>query len=331
LRWDQAARDHQRSKLQKHNQMRQVINGYGADSTAATLAYLQANNVFRLCNLYLIGYPEDPNALWLTDYESPLQWPVWGDAPFLNAAIKRGTVSTKVGLAVQTLQITWTPKNAAYGYTTATSNPWQLAQAGYYDNVPVRVWSCYMPAPGDAMTYGCSALFGGRIGQCKIIRGNIVFSVTSFLDVVNQMVPTNVIEMYSQSAAYSGATPPAGFSVIPQFVVAVSASDTVIVGDCTNIGPHHQFGTNVLRGGYLVFNAGGTLGPSNWSAIQENVGITIGSENYLNQFVLYTPLPFPPSVGDTFSVSAPAPVDQSDDPEAFDGFLYVPSPALGAS
>jgi hypothetical protein len=66
--------------------------------------------------------------------------------------------------------------------------------------------------------------------------------------------------------------------------------------------------------------------------IQENVGITIGDENYLNQFILYAPLPFPPTPGvDTFYVSAPAPVDESDDPEAFDGFLYVPSPSLGGS
>ncbi len=312
--------------------MRQVINGYGQDSTAATLAYLQAQNLFRLPNLYLIGYPEDPNALWLTDYEAPVAWPVWGDQPFLNAAIKRSSVTTKVGYDVQTLSITWTPKNTAYGYSTATSNPWQLAQNGYYDNIPVRVWSCYMPAPGDAMTYGCSPLFGGRIGQSKIVRGSIVFSITSFLDVVNQMVPTNVIEMYSQAAAYSGATPPAGFTQIPQFNVIAGSSPNVIIGDCINIGPHHQFGTNVLRSGYLVFNAGGTLGPTNWSAIQENVGITIGAANYLNQFVLYAPLPFAPTPGlDTFYVSAPAPVDQSDDPEAFDGFLYVPSPSIGTS
>jgi hypothetical protein len=317
--------------------MRTCINGYGSDSTAATLAYLKANNLFRMCNLYLIGYPEDPNALWLTDYESPLAWPVWGDALFLNTAIKRGSLTTKVGLDVQALDITWTPKYQAYGTTTLTSNPWQLSLAGYYDNLPVRVWNCYMPAPGDAMTYGCSALFGGRIGQSKIERGSIVFSVTSFLDVVNQMVPTNVIEMYSQSAAYSGATPPAGFSVIPQFNVVAGDSPNVVIGDCTNIGPHHQFKTNVLRGGYLVFNAGAgaTLGPTNWSAIQENVGITIGIENYLNQFILYAPLPWPPTPfgggeGDTFYVSAPAPVDQSDDPEAFDGFLYVPNPAMSA-
>jgi|GEM_PF-2883027 len=313
--------------------MRQVISGYGQDSTAATLAYLKANNVLRIVNLYLIGYPEDPNAAWLTDYESPICWPVWGSADYLNAAVSRGTISTKVGLAASKLDITWTPKNQTYGTTTGTSNPWQLALAGYYDNLPVRVWSCYLLPGGDAMTLGCSAAFGGRIGQSKIDRGSIVFSVNSFLDVVGQMVPTNLIEMYSQSAAYSGATPPAGFNVIPQFNVIAGDSTTVIIGDCTNIGPHHQFGTNVLRGGYLVFNkTGGALGPSNWSAIQENVGVTIGAMNYLNQFILYRPLPQPPIPSvDTFYASAPAPVDQSDDPEAFDGFLFVPSSSLGGS
>jgi hypothetical protein len=313
--------------------MRQVISGTGRDTTQATLAYLKASNELRIVNLYLIGYPEDPAALWLTDYESPICWPVWGcSSNFLNAAIKRGTVSTKIGLAVSTLDITYTPKYQSYGTTTGTSNPWQRALQGYYDNLPVRVWSCYLAPGGDAMTYGCSTLFGGRIGNSKIARGDIVFTVNSFLDVVNQYVPTNVIEMYSQSAAYAGATPPDGFSVIPQFNVIAGDSPTQVIGDCTNIGPHHQFGTNVLRGGYLVFNAGGTLGPTNWAQIQANFPITIGPANYLNQFILYQPLPFPPTPGeDTFYVSAPSPIDQSEDSEAFDGFLYVPSPSIGAS
>jgi len=307
--------------------MRQVISGYLQDSTAAAQAYLQTAQQLTLPNLYLIGYPEDPNALWLTDWESPIWWPCWGSSAYLPANISRGAVPSKTGLDVDTLDLTYTPSYVTYGLTTATANVWQAAQQGLYDNIPVRVWTCYLLPGGDAMTLGCSTCFGGRIGRAKVDRGKIVFTVNSFLDVVNQQLPPNTIEMYSQTAAYSGATPPAGFSIIPQFNVERGASTTVVVGDCTNIGPHHIFGTNVLRGGYLVFNPGSTLGPTSWSAIQQNVEVNIGGNNY-NQFVLYAPLLFPPTFpGDTFYVSAPSPNGGTEE----NGFLFLPAPAIGGS
>ena len=117
-------------------------------------------------------------------------------------------------------------------------------------------------APGDTSTYGASELFGGRIASTTIERGRIQFHVNSLLDVVNEYVPTNVIELLNTAAAYAGATPPAGFSDIPQFSVVTGDSTTQVNGDCTNIGPHHIFSTNALQHGYLVFNEvpGATLG-----------------------------------------------------------------------
>jgi hypothetical protein len=309
--------------------MRQVINGLGLDSTAATAAWLSAGKNITLGNLILIGEPEHPQALWLTDFETPLLWPCWGT--FYPAVIKRGSVTSAIGLQVQSLSLTWTPPNSAYTQTVSNANPYQLAKLGFYDNWLVRVWTVYMPTPGDAATFGASELFGGRIADSTVARGSIVFTVNSFLDVVNEQVPTNVIELTNTVAAYTAATPPKGFSNIPQFAVIQGSSNTQVIGDQTFPVPHSILNTNVARQGFLAFNTGpgNTLGGF-WSAIAQNTEINtltpIGGRTTFNQFLLNSPLPWPPTPGvDTFYVSGAAPIDQSDGD--YFGFPYVPDPA----
>jgi hypothetical protein len=308
--------------------MRQVISGLGLDSTAATAAWLSAGKNLTLANLYLIGEPENPFSLWLTDFETPLLWPAWGT--FYPAVIKRGTVTSKVGLEVQSLSLTWTPPNSAYTQTVSNANPYQLAKLGFYDNWLVRVWTVYMPTPGDASTFGASELFGGRIADSKIGRGSIAFTVNSFLDVVNQQVPTNVIELTNSAAAYTAATPPRGFTHIPQFNVIQGSSNTQVIGDQTYPNAHSILNTNVARQGFLAFNSGpgSTLGGC-WSAISQNIGINtltpIDGRETFNQFLLDSPLPWPPSSGDTFYVSGAAPLDVTDGD--YYGFPNVPDPS----
>jgi hypothetical protein len=303
--------------------MRKVIGGDGSDTTTATAAWLAGGNQFLMANLYLIGEVGDPLALWLTDWEAPLLWSAWGT--FQPAVIKRGSVASKIGLAVDSLDITWSPKAASLTSSVKTANPYQLGQMGIYDNWKVRIWTVYMPTAGDANTFGASELFGGRVADTTIERGDIQFKVNSFLDVVNQNVPTNVIELLNTAASYAGATPPPGFNHIPQFNVVTGNSTTTIEGDCTNLGPHQVFSTNAFQHGYMVFNNGpfATLAGV-WSAIQQNVSVTIGGINY-NQFLLYAPLPWAPTPGsDTFYVSGASPINQADG--TYFGFPYVPNP-----
>lgn len=446
--------------------MKRVTGGAGQDTTSSVLTWLAAGGELTLATLYLIGEINDPQALWLTDWESPLLWSPWGT--FQPAVVKRGTVSNKIGFEVDSLDISLSAStnlklpapivpylsaglnamavdspgvltslivhlwvfvgssyagpfhssefvlhssdlgtgnnfflsipsypyvssltavleyggqstslsslthplisnasasfimtvHSRYGTLTSfnvslsgvsgdkprqdvtvnvdslqattiksigTSTVYQLAQVGYYDNWRVRAWTVYMPTPGDANTYGASELFGGRVADTTIERGDIKFKVSNFLDVVNQKVPTNIIELLNTAAAYAGATPPPGFSHIPQFNVVTGNSTTVVEGDCTNIGPHQIFTTNVFQHGFLVFNggAGSTLGGI-WSAIQQNVQVTIGGIHY-NQFILYAPLPWPPTPGvDTFYVSGASPINKADG--SYVGFPYIPSP-----
>lgn len=317
--------------------MRSVVAGNGADSTAATLAYLRNNKELVLADLYLIGFPDDPMALWLTNWESPLSWPCWssqkvnpGGFPgaFDPVVISRDTVSSSIGLDVSKLTVRWSPVNKVYTTSIATASPYQLASLGYYDNWEFRVWTVYMPTPGDANTLGCSELFGGRVADTKVNRGEIEWTVNSFLDVVNQYVPTNVIELLNTGAAYAGATVLPGFSVVPQFNVGVGSSTNVIIGIQTYPDPGTTLGANVARGGYLVFNqtATATLGGV-WSSILQNDTVTSGGGSGgmdEDQFVLGNPLPWPPTAGlDTFYVSGSSPINQQDGD--YYGWPYVPS------
>jgi hypothetical protein len=304
--------------------MKRVTAGDGSDSTAAVAAWLAAQNELWIKTLYLIGDPDDSQALWLTDHDAPLVWSLWGK--FFPANIRRGRVTTSLGLEVSDLDISWSPNLRSFQFeNTKFASPYQLAQMGFYDNWPVRVWTVYMPTAGDADTFGCSELFGGRIAESKTERGEIRFTVNSFLDVVNQTVPTNVIELMNTLAGYKGATPPAGLSAVPQFTVVTGSTTKIVIGQCTSPNPGQIFANDLFQFGFLVFNGGGqaTLAGA-WSAVQSNYA-TLAEGAQQNAFVLFSPLPWAPTPGDdTFYVSAAFPINK-DDGEYF-GFPFVPSP-----
>lgn len=172
--------------------MRRVIDGSNRDTTAHVAVYLASRNEFRLCNLYMIGEADWPGLLRLTDYESPLLWRPQG--LFNPANIQRGRVSSRIGLETTTLDLSYRP--------TPEYDVYKSIADGYYDNWPVRIWTAFMPTPGDVETYGCAELFGGRIGETQIDRAEIRFTVNSFLDVINQSLPNQVIELTNPLLAF---------------------------------------------------------------------------------------------------------------------------------
>lgn len=293
--------------------MKHTIGGQGQDTTAAVKAWLLAHRDLWLADLILVGEPDDPQALWLTNWESDLVWSPWGT--FRAAVVKRGTVSSRIGLEADDLEISLTPELQTFTTSLETASPYQRARLGLYDNQPIRCWSCFMPEPGDADTFGAAPLYGGRVGSIELERGQIIFHAHSFLDVLQQQVPLNVIELTNTLAGYQGATPPPGESVVPANLVAQTGSTTqVIIADRT-------FPTDVLHGGFVVFSsaAGQSLGGF-FSSIQSNLNIA-GKAH----ITLYQELPWPPVAGvDKFYVSAQAPMNLGD--EEYFGFPYVPVP-----
>jgi Uncharacterized conserved protein (DUF2163) len=310
--------------------MRTFTGGDGADTTAAVLAYLAAARQLRLADLYLIGEQEDPKAIWLTSWESPLAWPVWGT--FQPAKITRDKITSQIGLEVSSLKLEWSPKLTAFGTSIATANPYQKAQMGVYDNQRVRLWRCVMPTPGDANTYGACELFGGRIGDTIIERGSITFTVNSFLDVVNQPVPPNVIEAANTMAGFVGHTPVLadGETNVPTFTVVAPSTPDLILGDCIQPTAHKIYGLNKFILGFMVFRAGSSLAGF-WSPVAANQNFNAGGGIHYNQFQAYAAFPWAPTPGDTFYVSTQWPVDYASATAGqFKGFPFVPNPIAAA-
>jgi hypothetical protein len=273
----------------------------------------------------MIGESDDPNRLMLTDYDGPLMWSLFGTFKATN--IERGTVTCEIGTTVSNLEINWRPASGTPTQSLQTATPYQKAQAGLYDNMRVRVWTCYMPTPGDADTYGCCERFGGRVGKTNVVRGQIKFNCTDFLDVLNQNVPAQVIEVTNSQVSGVGATPPSGLASIPRFNVIAGSTERVLILDCISPSAHQIFGEDALHNGFLIFQSTGTSTVGGlWSAILGNKELVINpGDHHYNEITLCSPLPFAPSPGvDTCLVSGAAPINQADG--NFNGFPFVPTP-----
>lgn len=289
--------------------MRTVIGGNGTDNTVAVLEWLAGGNQLNLATLCLIGEPEDPNAYWLTDWETPLTWSWWGQ--FLPTSMKRDTVASKVGLEVQTLNLDWSPNNFNFTQDINATSPYQQAVYGKFDGQKIRLWTVYMPRAGDADTFGASELFGGRVGECKVERGHIKFTINSFLDVINQMVPGSVIESSNTIAGFKGACGPGGTQPAPAFTVNGGTAKQII-------GTGSAFALDDFVDGFLYFTSGPLQGM--WSAIIGNAATVAGNTT----FTVAQPFPWPPVAGDTFVASAVFPNSQSG--AQYFGFPFVPAP-----
>jgi len=312
--------------------MRKVIGGNGADNTSAAQAWLAAGNNFTLRDLIIIGDPNDPRSIWLTNHEGPVIYSPYAGV-FSPAVVTRGQVQAKIGLDIQKLTITWSPSNNASTVSTASASPAQLARLHFYDNWPVQILRALMPTPGDANTIGCVDWFGGRVDTVDVERNKLTFNVNSYLNVVTQKVPSTVIETTNTLASTAAVTLQPGDPSVPVFACFTGSTADFIIADCTSPNPGKVYAGNVFSGGYMVFLSGpGATLAGAWSAIGENGAFTDGDDNRHSQFEIYNALPWPPTPfadgsGDTFYVSAAAPVNISG--EGNFGFPYVPNPQSG--
>jgi hypothetical protein len=311
--------------------MRQTIGGDGSNTTLATQEYLNGTSNPIIRDLYIIGPPESPYALYLTNHEAPVIYTPYGE--FFPAVVSRDRVQAKIGLDVQSLSITWSPGAPAASsatVNTSTASPYQLAAQHFYDNWPVLILRCFMPRSGDANTLGCAVWFGGRVQNCIVQRNKIVINTKSYLDVINQKVPSTVVETTNTLASTGAVTIPAGDASVPTFKCIVGSTETYIIADCTGPTAHKIYSGNLFSGGYMVFlsGSGATLAGA-WSAIGQNGEFTDGDGNHWSEFVIYSPLPWPPTpTVDTFYVSTTPPLNLTD--ENYYGFPYVPIPTAAA-
>jgi hypothetical protein len=297
------------------------------------MAYLLGTSTPIIRHLCLIGNQGDPNASMLTDHEGPVIYNPWGK--FYPAVMSRDGVKASADLNVQKMNVQWTPQNRTFTANTGTASPLQLARIHAYDNWPIRIWRIFMPTPGDANTLGGCAWFGGRIGQCVVARNQVQFQVNSFLDVVTQKLPPNVVESTSTLASYTAATIPTGDASIPIFKVFTGSTPGKIIADAVSPTPGKIYSGNEFVGGYVYFVSGtGATLSGVWSAVGQNGMYKDGDGNNHSEFEIDTPLPwaptpysgsYPSGSGDIFYVSKAAPINLADG--NYFGFPFVPNPS----
>ena len=306
--------------------MRTCTGGNGSDTTAAVQSYLDSTVDPLVRDLILIGRPNDPKAIWLTNHESALLYSPYGT--FYPAVYSRDKVKASVGLDSSSMGITWSPGNQTATVNTGTTSPFQRAAQHFYDNWPVIILRCFMPTPGDANTLGCTVWWGGRIHTSKVKRNTIVFNCKDNLDVLAQKVPSGVVEVTNTLASSAGVTLPTSPAGLPVFACFTGSSEDSIIADCLSPTPNNIYAGNIFAGGYMVFldGPGATLA-GYWSAIGENGEFTDGNGNHHSIFDIYQNLPWPPTpTVDTFYVSRQAPVAEG----PASGFPYVPTPQQAA-
>lgn len=304
--------------------MKQCYSGTGANTTANVLSYLNGTPKPLIRNLFIIGPPESPYALFLTDHEAPLSYALYPQQNFSPAVVKRGDIPCKIGLDSDSVSLTWSPGPATYSNVVGSANPRTLAQQGFYDNWPVLMLAGFMPTPGDVNTLGCTVLFKGIIAETTVDRKEIAWTVNSLMVLLDQQVPTNVIEATNSLANYLAASPIPGYGSVPTMDTFAGSTPNVLLAKVHGDSGVF-FGTNSTQAGWVIFIPGpGATLPGLWSAIAANSSPTIGGVRY-NEFQLYSPLPWSPTPyvsgsGDQFIVSAPVPTTGGY------SFLYVPAP-----
>jgi hypothetical protein len=308
--------------------MKQYLSGAGADTSVAVRAYLKANKRIWVADLILIGEPDDPKAIWITNYESPLQWSLWGT--FNSTVMKRGSVRSAIGLEAESLDITWSPRNRTATGNIQNTSPYELARVGFFDNMRFRMWRTIMPTPGDADTFGAAEWFAGWIGDAQTQDGAIQFSINSYMYALNQKVPSGVIEVTNPVASYSGAVPPAGFTSMPKMQVINDHTPGTTNSVVYAVGypdPFYIPANGIFDDHYLVFIDGSSL-QGQFSVIGRNTTYHGGTGYDRAEFQLYSPLPWAPAAGDLFYIAKQAPINSTDG--SYYGFPYVPAPETAA-
>jgi hypothetical protein len=318
--------------------MRSFIAGDGSDSSAAAYAYSATHRQFQDVDLYVIN-----TAPWyagqylgkqfrLTSHPAPLVWSYRGT--FVPATISRGEVQSKIGLEVDSLDVTWSPQLSDLlaspdtseehdgiigdGTSTAVLTALQGFFAGVFDNGILEVWRCRMLPGGDCNTLGACLLFSGRIGSLELDRLSPKITVMSRLETLNVQVPTNLVEPGNILTQYSvGVLPPNGPA---SFTVLSGSTASVIYATPVSAPSGYTPANDLYDTGYVVIASGCALGGSYRRIRQQLI------EGGNHAFYLQTPLPFAPTPGDTFVPYVPVAMGYSLEPnnEPFPAVQEVP-------
>jgi hypothetical protein len=265
-----------------------------------------------------------------TDASSPL---TYAGNVYAPAVIKNDGFKSKIGLDVDSLQLSWSFRGDEAMVTDPDTSATILTmlqgfQQGLWAGVWVKWRRVYMPAFGDCDSLGAVSMFRGRIAPVEVDRLTAKITVNSVTEMFNRQVPQQLIEANNRSGQVGPGLPPdlnADPSHWTHFECVSGHGGTVqkIVAQQTAPTPDQVYAPGTFDLGYLLFQAS----PLDFFVAQVQHYEVIGG---FNVFYLFKPLYVDPH-GYPLSFIAFIPIPKDQDVSGaggveLPGFPHVPLP-----
>ena len=257
----------------------------------------------------------------------------YGGNVYAPANIKNDGFKSKIGLDVDSLQLSWIFRgdepmvtDPDTGATILTML--QAFRYGLWAGVWVKWRRIYMPTFGDCETLSAVSMFRGRIADIQIDRLTAKITVNSVTEMFNRQIPQQLIEANNRSGQIGAGLPPDLDSdpthwTVFECVAGEGGTVQKIVASQTAPSSGEVYAPGTFDLGYLLFQAS----PLQFFVAQVQ---HYDVEGGYNVFYLFKPLYVDPHpYGLKFVAFVPVPKDQ-----AISGaggvelppFLYVPLP-----
>lgn len=199
---------------------------------------------------------------------------------------KRGRTKLKVGLEVDTLQLTLYPDVIAH---QLNGMPWPAAaNSGYFDEAQLILERVFMPTWFDTSA-GTVILFSGRVGQAEGLREEIQIEVRSDLELlVETLFPRNVFQGGCMHTLFDSGCGLSKAAYTTAGTAAAASSATIINATLAQA-------TGYFDLGIISFTSGANAGLSR--SIRAYVSGSPGT------IALMRPLPVAPANGDAFTIT----------------------------
>lgn len=218
-------------------------------ASGATLAILATGQYLR-ADLYAITLAT-ATTLYYTSSDAPLK--VAGQAYSTGLTIKRGRLSQKAGLEVQTMNLEIAPQgdNPGGAPTIGGLSFLSACRAGLLDGARVLMSKCFLASWSDT-TPGAVPWFQGRIADVKCGRFAAPLTVNSDLELLNISMPRNIVQTGCVHSLYdTGCTLSKATFQVSGTVSSLGATPNLINSGLTQADDYFSLGTITFTSGVL--------------------------------------------------------------------------------
>lgn len=246
-------------------------------TAGATLALLNGAVDFQMADLWAITLNGGAVVRWHgAGVNAPLSFA--GHTYLAGPLIERGKISTKLGVEVATLDVTFSATTADL-INGAPLIP--FAQGRGFDGATVILYRAFLPAWDQPIT-GAVVAFSGRVTQLKdVSRARFTMTVSSWTVLLNVNMGPDVFQAGCLNTHYD-----ANCGLTPSNVAGTVSAGATTTSFATSLGnPDHFFDK-----GTITF----TSGP--------NAGLSRAVSTYVGGVITVAfPLPFAPANGNAFN------------------------------